>query len=268
MISTHALRCVVDDSSPRKGFSCRLDFYPRPPCGGRPEAVASEQCKKQFLSTPSVWRATAATNATITAGVQFLSTPSVWRATRWARCFPVPSFISIHALRVEGDRAAIVFVVLVLISIHALRVEGDRRWRSPAGQKRRFLSTPSVWRATVKAQRYGQARLKFLSTPSVWRATLLALEHGVVLNISIHALRVEGDQERPLRYGRTGYFYPRPPCGGRLTEPVLLRRENYFYPRPPCGGRRLNLPSRPIERKISIHALRVEGDPGMYGQNK
>ena len=33
-----------------------------------------------------------------------------------------------------------------------------------------------------------------------------------------------------------------------------------FYPRSPCGERRLNLPSRPIDKNISIHALLAESD--------
>ena len=34
------------------------DFYPRPPWGGRPINAAVEQLRKEFLSTPSVGRAT------------------------------------------------------------------------------------------------------------------------------------------------------------------------------------------------------------------
>ena len=34
--------------------------------------------------------------------------------------------ISIHALRVEGDKTGHIYIRTVRISIHALRVEGDR----------------------------------------------------------------------------------------------------------------------------------------------
>ena len=37
---------------------------------------------------------------------------------------------------------------------------------------------------------------KFLSTPSGWRATVFGLLAIVELDISIHALRVEGDQHK------------------------------------------------------------------------
>ncbi len=34
-----------------------------------------------------------------------------------------------------------------------------------------------------------------------------------------------------------------------------------FYPRPPGGGRHLGVSNTSLQKKISIHALRVEGDP-------
>ncbi len=40
--------------------------------------------------------------------------------------------ISIHALRVEGDRAIIDLNAVDAISIHALRVEGDSKMRGTA----------------------------------------------------------------------------------------------------------------------------------------
>ena len=102
---------------------------------------------------------------------------------------------------------------------------------------------------------------QFLSTPSARRATRSG---------------------RCLR-GSWSYFYPRPPRGGRpatslqvYSSPIFLstpsaRRatsrqssccwcSSYFYPRPPRGGRlSVFQPVAGIE-KISIHALREEGD--------
>ena len=82
----------------------------------------------------------------------------------------------------------------------------------------KFLSTPSGWRATitfwsalaVAADFYprppGGGRLgfhrdvrkaiEFLSTPSGWRATYAAYLYRRRREISIHALRVEGDSIR------------------------------------------------------------------------
>ena len=80
------------------------------------------------------------------------------------------------------------------ISIHALREEGDG-WRvaiSGAGWK--FLSTPSARRATASISMLTSTVLSvFLSTPSARRATYMDSVPHIHLDISIHALREEGD---------------------------------------------------------------------------
>ena len=101
--------------------------------------------------------------------------------------------------------------------------------------------------------------------------------------ISIHALREEGDLSPFWAWDARGDFYPRPPRGGRrydrlkaaydeqfLSTPSARRatmyaaltslRPVYFYPRPPRGGRRLGAHRADAVTKISIHALREEGD--------
>ena len=57
-------------------------------------------------------------------------------------------------------------------------------------------------------------------------------------NISIHALREEGDSAASCSDVKIHYFYPRPPRGGR--QELWLYRLRIF--------------------QISIHALREEGD--------
>ena len=101
------------------------------------------------------------------------------------------------------------------ISIHALRVEGDLTKVTITLFPSLFLSTPSGWRATAPCTLIsvsilyfyprppgGGRRVKsfqkaltfrFLSTPSGWRATFVIIESMETDNISIHALRVEGD---------------------------------------------------------------------------
>ena len=56
-------------------------------------------------------------------------------------------------------------------------------------------------------------------------------------NISIHALREEGDLVTFADTSIRLYFYPRPPRGGRRVFFKYRRPANYFYPRPPRGGR-------------------------------
>ena len=55
-------------------------------------------------------------------------------------------------------------------------------------------------------------------------------------------------------------FYPRPPRGGRPGELADAGHAGHFYPRPPRGGRHAQCLRKPLSDKISIHALREEGD--------
>ena len=58
---------------------------------------------EQFQSTPSVGRATCKTAYALDEFIKFQSTPSVGRATQSVYYFIPFGFISIHALRGEGD---------------------------------------------------------------------------------------------------------------------------------------------------------------------
>ncbi len=181
----------------RPAFACQChrNFYPRPPRGGRPVRFFRRRAQSIFLSTPSARRATHMPTSS-RAAERFLSTPSARRATRYAivnvlLCF----FISIHALREEGD------VVMRMIAAWSML----------------FLSTPSARRATIstifqqsfqlnfypRPPRGGRptsisvafAFFLFLSTPSARRATLAELQNIMLRAISIHALREEGDSK-------------------------------------------------------------------------
>ena len=55
--------------------------------------------------------------------------------------------------------------------------------------------------------------------------------------ISIHALRGEGDSYVVRRSTCYSYFNPRPPWGGRPQFLVYNIDNKYFNPRPPWGGR-------------------------------
>ena len=160
----------------RLGWLCgqvpHQDFYPRPPCGGRLAASFD-------ITSPLIISIHALRVEGDAGGLQ--------------RYCPECG-ISIHALRVEGDPLFWWQSTLCHISIHALRVEGDelrQRFlpledqhfypRPPCGGRHnclcilashcKFLSTPSVWRATVEAVVAAHRDVVFLSTPSVWRAT-------------------------------------------------------------------------------------------------
>ena len=68
--------------------------------------------------------------------------------------------------------------------------------------------------------------------------------HRISPTISIHALLAESDPQHQVLWPRSNYFYPRSPCGERLS--VARGRycqRHYFYPRSPCGERRKTMPS-------------------------
>ena len=124
-----------------------------------------------------------------------------------------------------------------------------------------FLSTPSARRATCCENKQLIGDL-FLSTPSARRATKEIYAQGSAADISIHALREEGDSRTSRSTSQKRNFYPRPPRGGRrslvsasnvtfrfLSTPSARRatksplagfpHQRDFYPRPPRGGRRI-----------------------------
>ena len=217
--------------------------------------------------------------------ITFLSTLSGWRATSAVFCTLLDMPISIHALRVEGDfqpcrprRSMRNFYPRPpgggrrLLDLLLVYQQADFYPRPPGGGRPGFnnpqltmlpifLSTPSGWRATCGGNHAEMEGNIFLSTPSGWRATKPRLAYLKSGRISIHALRVEGDEAGPgqrhtaraisihalrvegdnhrIREGRASNdFYPRPPGGGRLIDPEIL--DGCCF--------------------ISIHALRVEGD--------
>ena len=103
-------------------------------------------------------------------------------------------------------------------------------------------------------------------------------------DISIHALREEGDGSAFNGDGRQDVFLSTPsarratchyttlcfflqvflstPSARRATS--NLKQHNihglHFYPRPPRGGRPIRARARNVHTRISIHALREEGD--------
>ena len=164
---------------------------------------------------------------------KFLSTPSARRATSDGRCPSVPAR-NFYPRPPRGGRPT------------ATVGETDSY---------EFLSTPSARRATYSfaiclssfAYFYprpprGGRRFKrdysllttiFLSTPSARRATLHGHEQRVGVVISIHALREEGDVLLFQQILLQGYFYPRPPRGGRQSPaPANFFRISLFLSTP------------------------------------
>ena len=123
-ISIHALR-EEGDLTARGSITPGINFYPRPPRGGRRQVTQEQRNTILFLSTPSARRATPALTALQT-GFTFLSTPSARRATSWASLM-IPmllEFLSTPSARRATDCLCHAGAG-GLISIHALREEGD-----------------------------------------------------------------------------------------------------------------------------------------------
>ena len=213
--------------------------------------------------------------------------------------------ISIHALLAESDNNGLVkltalthdfyprspcgerpyllgkFWDLVGISIHALLAESDFNSRSkdgcgldfyprsPCGERHKpaaASSQPS--RISIHALLAESDQAKGLTAPA--RA------------ISIHALLAESDFLGTTANKEQRDFYPRSPCGERLSTAKRTHIRSNFYPRSPCGERRsfsttvmmstLFLSTLSLRRatgsgcsalywsRISIHALLAESD--------
>ena len=105
---------------------------------------------------------------------------------------------------------------IAVISIHALREEGDSDFRSGFQREHQFLSTPSARRATGHGG--GVVALRM---------------------ISIHALREEGDMRVPNVFVELAKFLSTPSARrATVMGQGSTTLAGYFYPRPPRGGRR------------------------------
>ena len=140
-----ARRATFSPFSPSK---YTLDFYPRPPRGGRPEPGRHPPVRKEFLSTPSARRATT--------------------RSKQKRGF---CSISIHALREEGDPDRRT-CASVPDHFYPRPPRGGRPCPALAGsgQVRYFYPRPPRGGRLTYA-RMGSALMLFLSTPSARRAT-------------------------------------------------------------------------------------------------
>ena len=145
-ISIHSLRVEGDLSATPEFVKC-VYFNPLPPCGGRRRASGGSGARSQHFNPlpPCGGRLFKIIFPILThhfnplppcggrlhlqpffsAASRFQSTPSVWRETGKLKDFTLMLDISIHSLRVEGDKGFGFFDATSDISIHSLRVEGD-----------------------------------------------------------------------------------------------------------------------------------------------
>ena len=100
-----------------------------------------------------------------------------------------------------------------------------------------FQSTPSAWRVT-SSSKYDLSKIVFQSTPSAWRVTSFHEIKVIFSNISIHTLRVEGDQAY------------------RIFDRVVVISIHTLRVEGDANWKS----NQNHQAEISIHTLRVEGD--------
>ena len=102
------------------------------------------------------------------------------------------TFISIHALREEGDPFRLPCAMSEVISIHALREEGDTSSTYQIPAPRHFYPRPP--RGGRPARLLSQTRQRnFYPRPPRGGRPYITATPTTLSNISIHALREEGD---------------------------------------------------------------------------
>ena len=127
---------------------------------------------------------------------------------------------------------------------------GGRHTKSRyAGNTVIFLSTPSARRATQQA---GHSRRQMeISIHALREEGDYELEHpGRPQAISIHALREEGDTRQAGLMQKATYFYPRPPRGGRRYAVRCVKSEQKFLSTP--SARRATR-SRPLRSRFPCY---------------
>ena len=92
---------------------------------------------------------------------------------------------------------------------------------------------------------------------------MVDVNNDLLVEISIHALREEGDITVliPNTYSKTFLSTPSARRATLRSAASAWYHED-FYPRPPRGGRRWCRFCSCVTPPISIHALREEGDAG------
>ena len=237
------------------------DFNPRPPWGGRLPCADPRPANLLFQSTPSVGRATKLVwflleltrisihalrgegdnNARRISQEFFYFNPRPPWGGRRRRAYKRKSCqnISIHALRGEGDVSESYVDGYPKISIHALRGEGDYALRRSILSDQSFQSTPSVGRATRTGWQNWYVCCDFNPRPP-WggRRSSLVLNWTVQAEISIHALRGEGDISTNIIVCKVNDISIHALRGeGDTVTKNSKQINNNFNPRPPWGGR-------------------------------
>ena len=246
MPSSLAVSRFLSTPSARRATVChifagklKLNFYPRPPRGGRPSQFG-KSTSSQSISIHALREEGDLQKHGFKRRLVISIHALREEGDVQPRCAGLVPGISIHALREEGDvQGAWNRRERVLISIHALREEGDPVPHAAAGCCRYFYPRPPrggrrviFFMASVSNDFYprpprgGRPELQccctkrriFLSTPSARRATSFTLAPPSSSKfLSTPSARRATSTTSP-RPGPGLNFYPRPPRGGRRPQ--------------------------------------------------
>ena len=214
-------------------------FNPRPPWGGRRRTRLLQVLQDQNFNPRPPWGGRPKENSLTKAAQTFQSTPSVGRATALTGSIQTRKYISIHALRGEGDTPASAALSVI-----------------------RYFNPRPPWGGRHRLVNFIAKSVKFQSTPSVGRATFAVFNlchFGGYFNPRPpwggRPIRPTPQDHMPC------YFNPRPPWGGRPYFTELIDESSSFQS-PPSVGRATKEKARIASaiNRISIHALRGEGD--------
>ena len=195
IISIHALREEGDalGDLPKNAL---VNFYPRPPRGGRRAGIPPSMRVSEFLSTPSARRATSRTSRRCSATVYFYPRPP--RGGRHIhKGHPRRSLaISIHALREEGDALSAV-IPYRPVNFYPRPPRGGRHLRvlTPSNFKDFYPRPPRGGRRPSRT--CCSCSANFYPRPPRGGRPAVDARSVHPAGISIHALREEGDHPEP-----------------------------------------------------------------------
>ena len=193
-----------------------IHFNPLPPHGGRHFFTELLSLSEPFQSTPSAWRETAFCSILISFQAYFNPLPPHGGRLIYHVTVACTRRISIHSLRMEGDRPAGCWTIHRTsfqstpsawretrefqeffessdISIHSLRMEGDIRAGIPDAQDSTISIHSLRMEGDSREPTSSGKSIAFQSTPSAWRETYANWCADKTSVISIHSLRMEGD---------------------------------------------------------------------------
>ena len=259
------------------------NFNPLPPRGGRHDDVDCPTVSGRI----SIHSLRVEGDAAMTTLVerQRISIHSLRVEGDWtAPAFINTSGISIHSLRVEGDTLCtypsaaqenfnplpprggrLVGVKPFLHQIKHFNPLPPRGGRQNGVKKRanynKFQSTPSAWRETTAVSIWRQSRTNFNPLPPRGGRQAARQSLAGITDISIHSLRVEGDEHAEQALRRQAISIHSLRVEGDLRQCIAQSHQNFRFQSTPSAWRETNDDFGVLQVvDISIHSLRVEGD--------